>query len=223
MSDDLKAWTARPRPERTPLEGRFARLEPLDAARHGDELYAVATAPDAAARFRYLFEDVPASRATFDAWLHKAQASDDPLFFVVIDRATGRVEGRQAFMRITPEHGVMEIGHIHWGSAVARTPVTTEAHYLFMRHAFDTLGYRRWEWKCNDENAPSKRAAGRFGFKAEGVFRQHMVTKGQNRDTAWFAIVDSEWPALKRAYEAWLSPENFDAEGQQIKRLEALR
>lgn len=220
MPADLSNWSPRGRPERTALDGRYVRLEPIDAGRHGDDLFAVATAADAGQRFRYLSEGVPEGREPFQAWLEKVQASTDPLYFAVIDKKTGRAEGRQTFMRITPEHGVMEIGHIHWGSAIARTRVTTEAHYLFMRHAFEALGYRRWEWKCNDRNEPSKRAALRFGFTAEGVFRQHMVAKGENRDTAWFSIIDTEWPALQRAYEAWLDPANFDAEGKQRKRLE---
>lgn len=223
MISDLRNWTPRQRPERTPLDGRYVRLEPIDADRHGGDLFAVATAADAASRFRYLSECVPESRTLFQVWLANAEASTDPLYFAVIDKKTGRAEGRQTFMRITPEHGVMEIGHIHWGSGIARTRVATEAHYLFMRHTFQTLGYRRWEWKCNDANAPSKRAAERFGFKAEGVFRRHMIAKGENRDTAWFSVIDSEWPALQRAYEAWLDPANFDADGKQRRRLEAFR
>ena len=138
-------------------------------------------------------------------------------------RASGKAAGRQTFMRIEPAHGRIEIGHIHWGPAIARKPAGTEAHYLFMRHAFEDLGYRRWEWKCNNRNEPSKRAAERFGFKSEGVFRQHMIVKGENRDTAWYSIIDTEWPALKRAYEEWLDPANFDNAGQQRRRLEEIR
>ena len=126
-------------------------------------------------------------------------------------------------MRIEPAHGRIEIGHIHWGPAIARKPAATEAHYLFMRHAFEDLGCRRWEWKCDNCNEPSKRAAERFGFKSEGVFRQHMIVKGENRDTAWYSIIDTEWPALKRAYEEWLDPANFDSAGQQQRRLEEIR
>lgn len=220
---DAKTWHARPRPSRTPLEGRYARLEPLDAARHGDGLYEISTVPDAAERFRYLREVPPESRAEFQAWLEKVQASEDPLYFAVIDKASGKAAGRQTFLRIEPAHGCMEIGHIHWGPRIARKPAATEAHYLFMRHAFDDLGYRRWEWKCNNRNDASKRAAERFGFKPEGVFRQHMIVKGESRDTAWYAIIDSEWPALKRAYEEWLDPSNFDSNGLQRRRLEAIR
>lgn len=213
---DLANWQGVPRPERVILEGRYARLEPLDPARHGADLLASAQAPGAEDRFRYLFEEPPTDKAAFMAWLEKVAASPDPLYFAVIDKRTGRAEGRQTLMRIDPVHGVIEIGNILWGPAIARTRVTTEALYLFAKHAFDTLGYRRFEWKCNNLNEPSKRAALRFGFASEGVFRQHMVTKGKNRDTAWFAMIDQDWPALKLGYQKWLDPSNFDANGQQL-------
>ena len=205
------------------LDGRYTELEPLDPARHGPSLLESALRPGGEDRFRYLFEDAPIDAAAFAPWLDRAAASDDPLFFAVIDRATGRAEGRQALMRIDPVHGVIEIGSILWGPAIARSRVATEALYLFARHAFETLGYRRFEWKCNNLNEPSKRAALRFGFTYEGLFRQHMVAKGANRDTAWFSIIDGEWPALAAAYEAWLQPTNFDAEGRQRRRLENFR
>ena len=217
---DLTHWTGVPRPERTVLDGRYARLEPLDPARHGPDLLRSAQQPGADDRFRYLFEDTPADKADFTPWIEKAANSADPLFFAVIDRATGRAEGRQSLMRIDPAHGVVEVGHILWGPAIARTRIATEALYLFAAHVFDTLGYRRFEWKCNSLNEPSKRAAQRFGFTPEGVFRQHMVQKGQNRDTAWFAMTDGDWHARLRAgYEAWLRLENFDAQGRQKHKL----
>ena len=214
----LASWTPRPRPARAPLAGRYARLEPLDPRRHGDQLFAASMAPGAEERFRYLF-DTPQDRAGFDAWLARSAASEDPLFYAVIDAATGRCEGRQTFMRIVPEHGVIEIGNILWGPAIARTRVATEALYLFAHHAFDALGYRRFEWKCNARNEPSRRAALRFGFAFEGIFRQHMVAKGENRDTAWFAMIDGDWPRLRAGYERWLAPENFEAGGRQKRRL----
>lgn len=223
MPEDLKNWTARPRPERKVLEGRYARLEPLSAERHGDGLFEAATITNADERFRWLGEYPPESRAAFQPWLAKAEASEDPLYFVVIDKASGKVAGRQTFLRIDPANGAIEIGHIHWGPLMQRKPAATEAHFLFMRYVFDELGYRRWEWKCNNRNEPSKRAALRFGFQPEGVFRQAMVIKGENRDTAWYSIIDKEWPALKSAYEAWLDPANFDAAGQQKKKLEDFR
>lgn len=220
---DLSNWTARPRPERKVLDGRYVRLEALDAEKHGDGLYQASSVPDADVRFTWLFEDAPETRAEFTPWLEAKALSEDPLFFVVIDKATGKVAGRQAFMRMDPAYGVIEIGSIYWGPLISRKPAATEAQYLFMRYAFEELGYRRYEWKCHNDNAPSKRAAERFGFTFEGIFRQHMVAKGKNRDTAWYSILDSEWPALKRAYEAWLSPDNFDEHGQQKLRLEVLR
>lgn len=216
---DLTNWKGVARPERIALEGRYTRIEPLDAARHGDDLLASARAPGAEDRFRYLFEDAPADRAAFSPWLEKAASSADPLFFATIDKRTGRAEGRQALMRIDNAHGVIEIGSILWGPAIARSRVTTETLYLFASYVFDTLGYRRFEWKCNNLNEPSKRAAERFGFVYEGIFRQHMVAKGQNRDTAWFAMIDADWPRLKAGYERWLSPENFDEAGQQKTKL----
>jgi RimJ/RimL family protein N-acetyltransferase len=216
---DLSDWKGVPRPQREALEGRYARLEALDAARHGDDLFASAQEPGADDRFRYLGEHAPADRDAFDAWIGKASASDDPLFFAVIDKRTGRAEGRQSFLRIEPAHGVIEVGHILWGPAIARSRVTTEALYLFAAHAFDGLGYRRFEWKCNADNLPSRRAAERFGFSFEGVFRQHMVVKGLNRDTAWFAMIDKDWPRLKAGYQAWLAPDNFDEAGQQKSKL----
>ena len=216
---DLANWSGVPRPERITLEGRYVRIEPLDPARHGAELFASAQAPGAEDRFRYLFEDAPADYAAFSPWLEKSAFSTDPLFFAVIDKRTGRAEGRQALMRIDSTHGVIEIGSILWGPAIARSRATTETLYLFASYVFDTLGYRRFEWKCNNLNEPSKRAAERFGFTFEGIFRQHMVAKGLNRDTAWFAMIDADWPRLKAGYERWLSPENFDEVGQQKSKL----
>ena len=216
---DLSHWNGVPHPERIVLEGRYARLEPVDPARHGADLLASAQRPGAQDRFRYLFEEPPADLAALTPWLERAATSTDPLFFAVIDRSTDRAEGRQSLMRIDVTHGVIEIGNILWGPAIARTRVVTEALYLFAHYDFDTLGYRRFEWKCHNLNAPSKRAALRFGYTFEGVFRQHMVAKGRNRDTAWFAMIDADWPRLKAGYEAWLRPENFDADGQQKTKL----
>jgi RimJ/RimL family protein N-acetyltransferase len=215
---DLSHWQGAPRPDRVALEGRYTLLEPLDPAQHGADLLASAQAPGAEDRFRYLFEEAPRGAEAFKAWIDKAAAGADPLFYAVIDKRTGRAEGRQSLMRIDTVHGVIEIGNILWGPAIARSRIATEALFLFARHAFD-LGYRRFEWKCNNLNEPSKRAAERFGFSFEGIFRQHMVVKGKNRDTAWFAIIDQDWPRLKAGYEAWLRPENFDGDGQQRSKL----
>lgn len=223
MADDLSDWQPRPRPARKVLEGRNVRLEPLEAARHGDELFAASAVADAGSRFAWLPELPPQDRAAFEPWLEKAEASPDPLFFAVIDKASGKVAGRQTLMRIDANNGVAEIGNIYWGPLVSRKPAATEAQFLFASYVFDELGYRRYEWKCNNANEPSKRAAERFGFTFEGLFRQHMVVKGANRDTAWYSIIDKEWPALKSAYISWLDPSNFDSDGQQIRRLEEFR
>lgn len=218
---DLSRWTPCPRPDGRVLQGRWVRLEKLDPARHGDSLYAASVAPGADDRFRYL-PDPPPDRATFDAWAEKMAAGADPLCYAVIDPATGRAEGRQTLMRIDPANGVIEIGNILWGPKIARTRMATEALYLFARHSFDDLGYRRFEWKCNALNAPSRRAAERFGFAYEGIFRNHMVVKGVNRDTAWYAMTDDDWPKIRAGMERWLDPANFDAAGQQRKSLQEM-
>jgi RimJ/RimL family protein N-acetyltransferase len=215
---NLADWKGVAAPQRAPLDGRYCRLEPLDAARHAATLFAAATAPGAEERFRYLSEEVPADLAALTGWIDKVSSRQDPLIFAVIDKATGRAEGRQSFMRIDTANGVIEIGGVMWGPAIARSRVATEALFLFADTAF-RQGYRRFEWKCNALNEPSKRAAMRFGFQFEGLFRQHMVVKGLNRDTAWFAIVDGDWPHLKAGFQAWLAPENFDADGRQRDRL----
>ncbi|MCR4265000.1 GNAT family N-acetyltransferase [Nitratireductor sp. ZSWI3] len=220
MDTDLANWSARPRPARHRLEGRTVRLEPLSAAAHGDGLFAASSVADADERFRWLAEYPPHDRADLQAWLEKAETSTDPLFYTVIDQQSSMIGGRQALMRIDPANGSIEAGNIYWGPGFSRTVRATEALYLFARHVFDDLGYRRFEWKCNNRNGPSRRAALRFGFTFEGVFRQHMVVKGENRDTAWFSMLDGEWPALKSAFDAWLDPANFDNDGNQKRRLE---
>jgi RimJ/RimL family protein N-acetyltransferase len=210
------------RPARRVLEGRYARLEPLAAA-HAPALFEASAAPGAERRFAYLFDLPPATLADMTDWIAKMGAGDDPLFSAVIDKAGGRAAGRQALMRVTPEHGVIEVGHILWGPSIARGRVATEALYLAARHVFDDLGYRRFEWKCNNLNEPSKAAALRFGFSFEGVFRQHMWGKGANRDTAWFSMLDKEWPAYKQEYDRWLDPSNFAADGRQKSKLSVRR
>ena len=220
MVYDVSNWKSKERPERVVLEGRHTRLEPFNAESHGDELYSALTLDDKDARFRYLPEYPPEARIAFQPWLEMAENSDDPMYFAVIDKITNKVEGRQTLMRINEANGVIETGHILWGGRISRTPVTTEAFYLFAKYVFDDLNYRRFEWKCNNANQPSLDAALRFGYTAEGVFRQSMVIKNKNRDTAWFSMLDHEWPAIKTMFERWLDPSNFDGEGSQIKRLQ---
>lgn len=206
-------------PQRVTLDGRWCRLEPLDSARHGDDLYRVATIPDAPARFAYLGIEPPTSRDAFDTWIIDRITTAAAVYHAVIDRRTGRAEGRQSLMRIDAPNRVIEIGDIYWGAQIAGTRISTEAHFLAMRHCFDDLGYRRFEWKCNALNAPSRRAAARFGYTYEGTFRRHMIVKGRTRDTAWFSIIDEDWPRIRAGTEAWLAPDNFDAEGRQKRTL----
>ncbi len=210
--------TPGPAPAPVTLEGRYCRLEPL-AAHHAETLYAAIAGPDLVARYRYMTDAPPADAAEHWRWVAAAVADRVNLHFALIDRETGRCGGRQALLRIRPEHRSVEIGNVLWGRGVARTRIATEALFLTARHVFEDLGYRRFEWKCNDLNAPSKRAAIRFGFRFEGVFRQDMIVRGANRDTAWFSMLDGEWPVLKRTYETWLAPENFDADGEAKTRL----
>ena len=208
-------------PSRVVLDGRYARLEPLLEA-HAEDLFAAATVPDAQQRFTYLPSYPPESIEVTRAWIAEQRTATDPIAFAVIDKATGKAGGWQQMMRIVPKDGVIEIGNVYWGPALSRTPVATEALYLFARHVFEELGYRRFEWKCNNGNEPSKAAAARFGFTYEGLFRQHMIVKGANRDTAWFSMLDGEWPTRKAGFERWLDPSNFDADGKQKTRLSVL-
>jgi RimJ/RimL family protein N-acetyltransferase len=223
IGEPVPGWAPRPRPPRTPLEGRYCRLEPIDPARHGDALFEAFAQDREGRMWTYLGAEPFHDRQPFDAFLEGLAASEDPLFSTVIDAATGRALGYQGLMRIDPPNGVIEVGHVTYAPALQRTRVATEAQYLFMRRAFDELGYRRYEWKCDSLNMPSRAAAERLGFTFEGIFRQAVVYKGRNRDTAWFSILDAEWPARRQAFEAWLEPGNFDGEGRQRRRLEDLR
>ena len=211
------------RPERTTLTGRTITLAPLDAEAHGDDLFDQANGGEKDRVWTYLFDGPYTDRAVFKANIAQKQLSNDPLFFAILDNATGRAVGYQTFLRIEPVHRVIEVGNILYTPAMQRTMGATEAQYLFARHVFEDLGYRRYEWKCNDLNAPSKRAAVRFGFTFEGVFRDHMIVKGRNRDTAWFSMLKSEWPKRKIAYETWLDARNFNSDGRQIVSLGELQ
>ncbi|KAA5602293.1 GNAT family N-acetyltransferase [Blastochloris sulfoviridis] len=218
---DLSHWTPRPTPDGRPLAGRFVRLERLDPARHGADLGRTTAAP--AALYDFLFEPPPVDVAKVEAWVAQAAESLDPFFYAVVDQASGEAVGRLALMRIDAKNGVIEVGSILFGPRLQRTAGATEAIALVAGHVFDDLGYRRLEWKCNDRNLPSKRAALRFGFSYEGLFRQHMVLKGENRDTAWFAMLDNDWPAHRRVFETWLDASNFSPDGRQRRRLEEFR
>ena len=217
----LPGWSPPPAPQRQPAEGRFCRLEPLDAGRHAEELFAAFEADTDGRGWTYLpygpFRTLPSYRS----WIEEYCLSDDPLFFAVVDGATERPSGVVSYLRITPAGGSIEVGHIHYSPRLKRSPAATEAMYLMMRTAFE-LGYRRYEWKCDALNAASRAAAQRLGLSFEGVFRQATVYKGRNRDTAWYATVDADWPALREAFLAWLDPGNFDGDGRQRIRLTEL-
>jgi RimJ/RimL family protein N-acetyltransferase len=211
----VPGWSPRPRPSRRDFAGRYTRLEPLDADRHARPLFAAFRTSADERDWTYLPSGPPVDPASYHAALALAASGHDPLFYVIIDDLTGVAAGVAAYLRIDAANGAIEVGHINLSNALKRTRAATEAMYLMMRHAFDDLGYRRYEWKCDSLNAPSRNAALRYGFCFEGIFRNAVVTKGRNRDTAWYSIIDSEWPERRARFERWLAPENFDERGKQ--------
>jgi RimJ/RimL family protein N-acetyltransferase len=218
----VDGWTARQRPPRTPITGRFCRVEPLDAGRHATDLYAANSVDRDGRMWTYLpwgpYDGFDDYRAAIEAGLRR----EDFITYAVIDAVSGKAVGVASYLNINPAAGSIEVGGIAYSPALQRRPAGTEAMYLMMRRVFDELGYRRYEWKCNALNAPSRAAAERYGFRFEGIFRQADIVKGRNRDTAWFSIVDSEWPRIKEAFERWLDPGNFDGEGRQRMSLSVL-
>ena len=216
MTLSLSDWNPVSLPHREPMFGRTVTLEPLEAAQHTDSIWQAVKDHDEV--WQYLFDGSYASQTELARDLAEKQVATDRLFFAIIPAAAGQALGYASFMRIDPAHGVIEVGNIMLSPSLQRTTAATEAMYLMARHVFE-LGYRRYEWKCNAENQPSRRAAERLGFTYEGIFRQHMVIKGRNRDTAWFSMLDSEWPARKAAFETWLDPANFNADGTQRQSL----
>lgn len=202
------------------MEGRLCRLEPLEANRHAEALHDAYAADREGRIWTYLPYGPFASAAEYAAWVESAETGEDPLFFAIIDRASGHPVGVASYVRIDPAMGCIEVGHLSYSPALQRTAAATEAMYLMMRRAFYELGYRRYQWKCDSFNAPSWRAAERLGLRYEGTFRQAVVMKSRNRDNAWLSILDSEWPAVRSALEGWLNPSNFDDSGQQRRRLE---
>lgn len=221
IGENVTGWAPRPRPPETPMLGRTCRLEKLDPDRHARALYAAyREAPDWR-DWTYLPRGPFDTEAAYIAWARENAALDDPWHFAVL--VGNEPVGSLAHMRIDPANGVIEVGAIMYAPRLQRTPAATEAVYLMMRRAFDELGYRRHEWKCDALHAGSRRAAERYGFRFEGVFAQAVIYKGRSRDTAWYAVTDKEWPVLRAAFEAWLAPENFDGQGRQKQSLASLR
>lgn len=217
----LPGWKPPARPPRSAMAGRYCRVEPIDPARHARELHDANALDPSGRNFTYLLSGPFESFDAYRHWMESSCLGDDPLFHAIVDNASGKAVGVAAFMRIDPKNGVIEVGNINYSPLLQRKPAATEAMYLMMKRAFG-LGYRRYEWKCDTLNAPSRAAAQRLGFSHEGIFRQAVVYKGRSRDTAWYAVIDSEWPALEKAYARWLDPANVDERGQQRVRLSEL-
>ncbi len=222
VGEPLPGWTARPKPPRTPITGRSCRVEMLDPAKHASDLFAGNKLDTEGRNWTYLAYGPFEKLEDYRAWLDSVAKTEDPLFHTIVDLASGKAVGIASLMRIDPAGGVIEVGHINYSPLLQRKPHATEAMFLLMSRVFDELGYRRYEWKCDNCNMPSRAAAERYGFTFEGVFRQAVVYKGRNRDTAWFSITDKEWPAIKRAYQQWLAPANFAADGTQKAKLSDL-
>jgi len=220
---DLRNYKV-PAPAAVTLTGRYVTLEPYERETHLDVLWqALGGAEGINELLKYFPQEAFAEPGTFGDWLDAAARELGWVTLVFRDNARNQIVGMASYMRPDPKNGVVEVGSVAHSPQVQRSALTTEVHYLMARHVFDDLGYRRYEWKCHNGNEPSKKSALRYGFTFEGVFRQHMLSKGANRDTAWFSMIDSEWPLLKQSFEAWLAPENFDGEGKQMQRLEEIR
>ncbi|MFC0399915.1 GNAT family N-acetyltransferase [Paraburkholderia rhizosphaerae] len=215
-------WHGAKMPDDTPLTGRYCRLERLNVERHADELYDAYGRASDARDWTYLSVGPFDSLDAYRAHVSRIAGLADPCHYAVIDLATGKAVGTLALMRIDATHGVIEVGFVTYSPLLQKTRAGTEAIFLLIQHAFDTLGYRRFEWKCDSLNAPSRAAALRYGFTFEGIFRQAIVYRARNRDTAWFSIIDSEWPAIRPAFNTWLEPSNFDAQGAQVRKLAEL-
>jgi RimJ/RimL family protein N-acetyltransferase len=214
----VDGWTPPPRPPREALLGRYCRVEPLEIDRHAADLHAANRTATDQRDWTYLAYGPFDSLESYSAWMQRVCLGDDPLFHAIVDNTTGKAIGVASYLRIEPASGSIEVGHINYSPILQRTPAATEAMYLMMQRVFE-LGYRRYEWKCDALNARSRAAAQRLGFSFEGIFRQATVYKGRNRDTAWYAAIDQEWPALQAAFLQWLDPANFDQDGRQRLRL----
>jgi RimJ/RimL family protein N-acetyltransferase len=219
--NSLSNWKPRPLPSHGVLQGRYVTMVPLSAERHTADVWGAVEGHDEL--WEYLADGPFANEAEMRQALAQKEAGTTAVFLATVPKSSGKAEGYASYMRMDPANGVIEVGNILMTPSLQRTTAATEAMYLMARHVFEDLGYRRYEWKCNANNAPSRRAALRYGFTFEGIFRQHMIVKGQNLDTELFSMLDGEWPARKAAFEAWLDPANFDSAGRQIKSLAQLQ
>jgi RimJ/RimL family protein N-acetyltransferase len=223
IGEPVPGWATRPTPSSVSIEGLYCQLEPLNAEAHAGDLYAAYRLAADHRHWTYMPAGPFDGAKDYRRYAEEAARSTDPRHYAVIERKSGKALGTLALMRIEPKHGVIEVGTVMFSPLLQQTPMSTEAQFLLMTYVFDELGYRRYEWKCDSLNAPSRKTAERLGFKFEGIFRQAIVYKGRNRDTAWYSIIDKEWPQLRRAFQTWLSPQNFDEQGKQRKSLTEVR
>ena len=222
IGEPLEQWQPASPPPLTPMIGRFCRVEPIHVERHGHQLFAAFCTDRSQRNWTYLPYGPMATEGAFLDWMATTCLGSDPLFHAIVDQASGQAVGLASYLRIEPSTGVIEVGHLHFSPSLQQQPAATEAMFLMMRRVFSELGYRRYEWKCDALNAPSRCAAERLGFSFEGIFRQATIYKGRNRDTAWYSILDREWPAIESGFSTWLDPTNFDEQGQQKLGLRAV-
>lgn len=222
IGEDVPNWTGAKYPTHEPMEGRLCRLEKINLKKHSKQLFDSLAEDRGGKLWTYMMQGPFKSEQEFNDWLAPKCESIDPLFYVIIERASNEAVGLASYLRIQPEHGVIEVGNIMFAPKLQKTSIATECMYLMMKRAFDELGYRRYEWKCDALNAPSRRAALRFGFHYDGTFEQAVIYKGRNRDTAWYSILDKNWPIVEKGFLNWLSPDNFDEKGIQKQKLSEL-
>ena len=223
VGEELVGWKPVDRPPRTPMYGRWCRLEPLDVLTHVDDLFEAFADDETGGLWTYMPVGPFASVTELRDWMDAACTGEDPQFHAIIEESSGKALGMASYLRIDPLVGVIEAGYIALSPKLQKSVMATEAMYLMMQRVFDELGYRRYEWKCDSLNAASRKAAGRLGFSYDGTFKQLTIYKGRNRDTAWFSVLDRDWPVLKRAFQSWLAPENFDEQGVQRRSLASFR
>ncbi len=219
VGSPIKNWTEALPPSKSELLGDYCKIVPLDVNAHAKSLYSSFAKDSENKNWTYMVDGPFDNYSDFESWLEKIASSSDPFFYSLIDKENNNVIGLASYLRINQSQGVIEVGNIHFSPVLQRTPIATEIMYLMMKRAFDELGYRRYEWKCDSLNEKSRSAALRLGFTFEGIFRQAIMYKGRNRDTAWYSVIDSEWPQIKQAFELWLSATNFGSKGQQRKSL----